>query len=77
MCVTVPAISGEQRAELVKHVKRLGEEAKVAVRAVRQEARKYIDTTGRGSLKVVQEHTDLAVEEIERLVTAKLKEVNE
>lgn len=77
VCVTVPPISGEQRLELVKHVKRLGEEAKVAVRAVRQEARKYIDTTGRGSFKVVQEHTDLAVEEIERLVSAKIKEVAE
>ena len=39
----------EQRAELVRHVKKQGEEAKVAVRAVRQDARKQIAARGRGS----------------------------
>ena len=32
VAVSVPPISGEQRAEIARHVKRLGEEAKVAVR---------------------------------------------
>jgi ribosome recycling factor len=47
--VSVPQISGEQRAEIARHVKRLGEDVKVAIRAIRQEARKKIETTGRGS----------------------------
>ena len=75
VCVGVPPISGEQRAEIAKHVRRLGEEAKVAVRAIRQEARKQIAARGRGSERAVQEATDAAVVEIERLVKAKADEV--
>ena len=48
--VSIPPLSVEQRAETARHVKKLGEEAKIAVRAIRQEVRKYIDASGRGSL---------------------------
>lgn len=75
VCVSVPPVSGEQRAEMARHVKKLGEEAKVAVRAVRQEARKLIAARGRGSERAVQEATDAAVAEIERLVKAKHAEL--
>ena len=75
VCVGVPPISGEQRAELARHVKALGEEAKVAVRAVRQEARKQIAARGKGSERAVQEATDAAVGEIDRLVKAKTAEL--
>ena len=75
VCVGVPPISGEQRADLAKHVKRLGEEAKVAVRSVRQDARKEIAARGRGSERAVQEATDAAVAEVERLVKAKIQEL--
>lgn len=71
VCVAVPPVSGEQLAEMSRHVKRLGEAAKVAVRAVRQDARKQIAARGRGSERAVQEATDAAVAEIERLVAAK------
>ena len=47
--VSVPPISGEQRDEIARHVKKLGEDAKIAVRAIRQEARKQIEVSGRGS----------------------------
>jgi ribosome recycling factor len=53
----------------------LGEEAKIAIRAIRQQTRKQIESSGRGSLKRVQEATDAAVVEIERLVKAKLDEL--
>lgn len=75
VCVGVPPVSGEQRAELTRHVKKLGEEAKIAVRAIRQEARKRIEARGRGSLRTVQEATDSAVSRIESLVRAKLDEL--
>jgi ribosome recycling factor len=75
VCVGVPPVSGEQRAELARHVKKLGEEAKVAVRAIRQDARKQIAARGKGSERAVQEATDAAVEEIELLVKAKTKEL--
>ncbi len=75
VAVGVPPISGEQRAEIARHVKKLGEKAKVAVRSIRQDARKQIAARGRGSERAVQEATDAAVEEIEVLVKAKVAEV--
>ncbi|MDB5351516.1 MAG: ribosome recycling factor [Planctomycetota bacterium] len=75
VCLGVPPISGEQRAELAKHVKKLGEEAKVAIRSIRQDARKEVAARGRGSERVVQEATDAAVEQVERLVKARLNEI--
>jgi ribosome recycling factor len=73
--VSVPPMSVEQRQEIAWHVKKLGEEAKVAIRAIRQQARKEIEASGRGSLKRAQEATDAAIAEIERLVKAKLEEL--
>jgi ribosome recycling factor len=73
VCVSVPPISGEQKEEMVRHVKKLGEEAKIAIRAIRQDARKEIAARGRGSERAVQEATDQAVEEIDSLVKAKSK----
>jgi ribosome recycling factor len=73
--VSVPPISGEQRTEIAKHVKKLGEEAKIAIRAIRQEARKQIEASGRGSQRRVQEATDEAIAEIDQLVKEKTKEV--
>lgn len=70
--VGIPPISGEQQAEIARHVKTLGEEAKVAVRMIRQDARKQIAARGRGSERAVQEATDAAVEEIERRVRDKV-----
>jgi ribosome recycling factor len=60
---------------MLRHVKKLGDEAKVAVRAVRQDARKQIAARGRGSQRAVQEATDAAVAEIDRLVAAKHAEL--
>jgi ribosome recycling factor len=73
--VSVPPMSVEQRQEIARHVKKLGEEAKVGIRAIRQQTRKQIESSGRGSLKRVQEATDAAVAEIERLIKAKLDEL--
>ena len=66
--VSVPPISEEERAEIARHVKKLDEDATVAIRAIRQEARKQIEVSGRGSQRRVQESTDAAVAEIDGLV---------
>ena len=68
-------MSVEQRQEIGRHVKKLGEEAKVAIRSIRQQARKQIEASGRGSQRRVQEETDAAIEEIEKLVKAKAAEL--
>jgi ribosome recycling factor len=75
VCVSIPPLSVEQRTETSRHVKKLGQEAKIAVRTIRQETRKQIDASGRGSFRAVQEATDHAVEEIEKLVNAKVSEL--
>jgi ribosome recycling factor len=77
VCVSAPPVSGEQREQIAQHVKRLGEDAKIAVRAIRQDARKQIAARGRGSERAVQEATDAAIAEIDALVktkTASLKD---
>jgi ribosome recycling factor len=49
--------------------------AKIAIRAIRQQARKQIEVSGRGSQRRIQEATDAAVAEIERLAKGKIEEV--
>jgi ribosome recycling factor len=75
VCVSVPPMSVEQRDDIVRHVKKLGEEAKIAVRGIRQQVRKQIEASGRGSLRAVQEATDTTIEEIEKLIKAKVAEL--
>jgi ribosome recycling factor len=75
VCVSVPPPSGEQRTELARHVKKLGEDTKIALRSIRQNARKQIAARGRGSERSVQEATDQAVAEIDRLVKAKVSDI--
>jgi ribosome recycling factor len=76
VAVSVPPMSLEQRAEIARHVKKLGEDTKIAVRAIRQQARKRIDASGRGSRHAVQDATDDAVREIDSMVNAKLRELS-
>jgi ribosome recycling factor len=75
VCVSIPPLSVEQREETIRHIKKLGEEAKISVRSIRQQARKQIEASGRGSQRAVQEATDAAIEEIEQLVKAKVGEL--
>ncbi len=75
VCVSIPPLSVEQREETLRYIKKLGEEAKIGIRSIRQQARKQIEASGRGSQRAVQESTDTAIEEIERLVNAKLSEL--
>lgn len=70
ICVTVPPISGEQREEMAKHIRRLGEDAKVAVRSIRQAARKGADEKAD---KAIQKDTDAAIKQIDTLVSDKIK----
>jgi ribosome recycling factor len=75
VCVGIPTLSVEQRTETARHVKKLGEDAKIAIRAIRQQARKQIESSGRGSLRAVQDATDAAIENVEQTVRAKLGEL--
>jgi ribosome recycling factor len=75
MIVSVPPVPRQQGAESASHFEKLGEEVKVAIRTIRQDARKQIACRGRGSEQAVLEATNAVVEEIERLVRPKVIEI--
>lgn len=80
----VPPLSGERRRELSKHVKKQGEDAKIALRNQRRDANELLkaledlpeDDVDRG-LKKVQDLTDGFVKAIDAEVERKEKEVLE
>ena len=83
--VPMPALTEERRRELTKVVRHTGEEAKIAVRAVRREANDHLkkllkdrsvnEDDERRAQEQVQQLTDGVVAEIDRLVHGKEAEV--
>ncbi|MCK4395647.1 ribosome recycling factor [candidate division WOR-3 bacterium] len=83
----IPPLTEERRKELVKLVKKLGEEGKIAVRNVRRECNDEFkkgeksgdfseDDSQRG-MKEIQEVTDEYIEHIDKIVEEKDKEIME
>jgi ribosome recycling factor len=80
----IPPLTGERRKEIVRGVKKSGEDAKIAIRTVRRDANellKSIDSLPeddlKRSLKSVQELTDGRVEKIDTNIGRKEKELLE
>jgi ribosome recycling factor len=83
--VPMPALSEERRRDLTKVVRHAGEEAKVAVRAVRREANEHLkkllkdklasEDDERRAQDEVQKLTDRTIAEVDRLVASKEAEV--
>ena len=81
----IPELSEERRKDLVKVANRMGEEARVALRAVRREANDGIKALEKASaiseddrdraLDEVQKTTDAYVQKVDTLVAAKEKDV--
>src|SRR5215467_10701826 len=46
--LSVPPMSGEQRQKMVAHIKKSGEEAKVAIRNIRRDANKHFEQAEKG-----------------------------
>jgi len=85
--VPIPALTQERRKELVKHIKKYGEDAKVAMRNHRREANEMLkefekdgeiteDDCTKG-LKRVQEQTDKGIAKVDETLTKKEAEVME
>ena len=85
--IPVPALSEERRKELVKLVKKMGEDAKIAVRNIRRDAIEMIreleknkeiseDDRHRAETEV-QKITDEFTDQIDRLLEQKQKELSE
>lgn len=83
--VPMPPLTEERRKEIVKLVKKFGEEAKVAVRNVRRDAMEHLkksekenhfsEDDRKRAEDDVQKRTDTKVKEVDALVASKEKEV--
>jgi len=83
----IPQLTEERRKELTKTTKKMGEEAKVAIRNLRRESNEAIkkqqkdgeitEDDMKEDLDKVQKTTDKAVKDIDEMVTAKDKEILE
>ena len=85
--ITVPELTEERRKELVRHAKKLAEEGKIALRAIRRDANdalKKLEKAGdlpeddsRREQSEIQELTDEYVDKVDEMVEAKEKEIME
>jgi ribosome recycling factor len=81
----VPELTEETRKNLVKNVKKAGEDTKVAIRAIRRDANDKVKTLKKDSdlsedeIKKaeddIQKKTDLFIKEVDKIVEAKEKEI--
>ncbi|WP_199618020.1 ribosome recycling factor [Paenibacillus alkalitolerans] len=84
--ISLPALTEERRAELVKTTKKYGEEAKVAIRNIRRDANDDIKKLEKDQISEdeskrhqedVQKLTDRFVAEVDKVLAAKEKEIME
>jgi ribosome recycling factor len=80
----IPPLTGERRKEIVRGVKKYGEDAKIAIRNVRRDANELLKSIEslpeddlKRSLKSVQDLTDGRVEKVDSSIGKKEKELLE
>jgi len=83
--VPIPALTGERRKELVKHLAKVLEEHRTAVRNIRRDGneaikkalkdKKITEDEERGSLDQIQKLTDDEIKKMEEMAKAKEKEI--
>ena len=83
----VPPLNEERRKEMVKLVKKLGEDGKIAIRNIRRDANDKLKKAEKDSAiseddlekgqKQIQEYTDDYIKKISEIVELKEKEVME
>ena len=85
--LAIPPLTAERRKDLVKQVKRIGEEAKVALRNVRREgndglkelekAKQISEDDWRRSQEQMQKLTDRYITQVDEVLSAKEHEILE
>ncbi len=85
--LVIPQVTEERRKELTKLVKKMGEEAKVAVRNLRRDANEDLKKQEKAGeiteddlkhdLDAVQKETDKGIKDIDDIIAAKEKEILE
>ena len=83
--ISVPAMTEERRKEMVKLIKKIGEDAKVGIRNSRRDSNEEVKKAEKGKLvtedeskkfqEMIQKKTDEKVAEVDKLITAKEKEI--
>ncbi len=83
--ISVPAMTEERRKEMVKFVKKLGEESKVAIRNHRREGNEEVKKQEKAKVlseddakkvtDLVQKKTDEKVAEVDKVIAGKEKEI--
>ncbi|MCX8163923.1 MAG: ribosome recycling factor [Aquificaceae bacterium] len=80
--ITLPPLTQERRKELTKMLHKMAEEARVAIRNIRRDAKELIEEAEgisedeiKRSLERLQKLTDKYIEEVNHLVEAKEKEI--
>lgn len=85
--LVIPVVTEERRKELTKTVKKIGEDAKVAIRNQRRDANDDLKKAEKANelteddlkkeLDEVQKNTDKAIKEVDNIIAAKEKEIME
>lgn len=84
--LSIPVLTEERRGELVKTTKKLGEEAKVAIRNIRRDANDEIKKLEKTDISEDESHrhqediqklTDKFIAEVDKVLSAKEKEIME
>ncbi|MCQ6557885.1 ribosome recycling factor [Paenibacillus mendelii] len=84
--LSIPALTEERRAELVKLTRKLGEESKVAIRNIRRDANDDIKKLEKSDISEdesrryqddIQKTTDKFIAEVDKVLAAKEKEIME
>jgi len=80
--ISLPPMTEERRKEMVKILKKMGEEAKVAIRNQRRDANELVkkdksmpEDDAKKQMDVIQKKTDEKVAEVDKVVAAKEKEI--
>jgi len=76
--VSVPALTGERRKQLVDSVKQMGEQARIAIRNARRDANKHVDQLKKDKKDPISEDdASAAKEEVQNLTKQHEKQVDE
>ena len=74
--LTVPPMSGEQRQKMVARIKKLAEEAKVAIRNIRRDGNKHFETAEKDK-KMTEDEWDKGKEDVQELTKRYEEKVGE
>ena len=75
--IMVPAPSGDRRKQLVGQVRKMAEEAKVAIRNERRDANKHIDQLANGKDPLPEDAVESAKEEIDAMTKRHTERIDE